>query len=68
MPGLPAQQEPATSLTPESFLRWKEERDSHLRQAQEAAAAQRLLDLDAGRVAPTGKELYERHPELFADY
>ncbi|KAK9824777.1 hypothetical protein WJX74_007982 [Apatococcus lobatus] len=68
MPGLPLQDGSNTALTPEVFQRWKEARETGLRRAREAAAAQRQLDLDAGKVAPTGKELFERNPELFADY
>ncbi|KAL3140657.1 hypothetical protein ABBQ32_005223 [Trebouxia sp. C0010 RCD-2024] len=63
MPGVPAQQ-----VTPDQFRQWKTQKDQEREQAKFNVERKRQADIESGRVSMTGRELYEKHPELFADY
>lgn len=59
---------PAPALTPAEFLAWKTAKEQKKKEAEKTAQEQREADIAAGTAALTGRELYERHPELFEDY
>lgn len=63
MPGVPSQR-----VTPEHFAQWKMQRDQEKEQAKTVAHEQRQVDIENGKAAMTGRELYEKHPELFEGY
>ncbi|KAK9795514.1 hypothetical protein WJX73_003068 [Symbiochloris irregularis] len=55
-------------LDAEQFRLWKAQQDARRQQEEEKKARQRDKDIEAGVADLTGRELYERHPELFEGY